>query len=82
MIKLLVKNLSSNNEELQMHSASVIYKVIGLKYISQKDPRGGGLPLTSPSGRPLAVWLCSAQETNRRVTSCPSTTASSRWSPC
>lgn len=31
MIKLLVKNLSSNNEELQMHSASVIYKVIAVR---------------------------------------------------
>lgn len=35
MIKLLVKNLSSDKEELQMHSASVIYKVIGLRPSSQ-----------------------------------------------
>lgn len=27
MIKDLVKNLSSNNDELQMHSANVIFKV-------------------------------------------------------
>lgn len=54
-----------------------------VKCIFQKEIREApGLPLTSPSGRPPAVWLCSVQETKRPVTSCPSTTASSRWSPC